>query len=447
MEDLIQILTDGLLKLREDLDNLPSYEEDIKKINELIATIQANQLKEADIKNLVVLLATGYFATQKEDYTKLMNDLSTKLNDDNQTLIKSEVDNLSNQADLLINKAIATIKQDLTAFKATIKNGRDGLDGLDGRNGKDGINGVDGKDGKDGLNGKNGLDGKDGANIQDIIYKSNNLIITLTDGTTKTIKFNIPTQFIGGGGGVHEDRVIQLINDAIGGSIDAYTKEETQTSLPKIGFDTTNTTTPSIGQMAWNQDESTVDLGLDGATLQIGQEMLVKVRNDDITPILNGQVVMATGSLGNSGRILVKPHTGLRSNAKQILGIATEDIAVGSDGLVTTFGKVRNINTTGSTVGETWNDGDNLYLKPNDNGNLTKIVPLNTEVNMPIAVVVHSHTNGTLFVRISGVDENLYNDAQNLFIQDTVPTLATGKQALWIDTTNGDIQFNLVIGD
>lgn len=217
MEDLIQILTDGLLKLREDLDNLPNYEEDIKKINELIATIQANQLSEADIKNLVVLLATGYFATQKEDYTKLMSDLSTKLNEDNQALIKSEIDNLSTQADLLINKAIATIKQDLTAFKATIKNGRDGLDGLDGRNGKDGINGANGLNGKDGKNGLNGSSGIDGIGIQDIIYKSNNLIITLTDGTTKTIKFNIPTQFVGGGGGVHEDRVIELINEAISG--------------------------------------------------------------------------------------------------------------------------------------------------------------------------------------------------------------------------------------
>ena len=36
---------------------------------------------------------------------------------------------------------------------------------------------------------------------------------------------------------------------------------------------------------------------------------------------------------------------------------------------------------------------------------------------------------------------------QNVFIQDTVPTLPTGNKALWLDTTNGDITFNLVIGD
>ena len=36
---------------------------------------------------------------------------------------------------------------------------------------------------------------------------------------------------------------------------------------------------------------------------------------------------------------------------------------------------------------------------------------------------------------------------QNVFIQDIEPSIATGNKALWLDTTNGDITFNLVIGD
>ncbi len=40
--------------------------------------------------------------------------------------------------------------------------GKDGRDGVDGKNGKDGRNGVDGKPGKDGSNGSNGKDGRDG---------------------------------------------------------------------------------------------------------------------------------------------------------------------------------------------------------------------------------------------------------------------------------------------
>lgn len=158
------------------------------------------------------------------------------------------------------------------------------------------------------------------------------------------------------------------------------------------------------GQVSWNTDESTLDVVLGASTLQVGQETLVKVRAS--TDIGNGKVVMATGSLGNSGRIAVGLYDGTRSNGKRIVGVATHDIGNGSDGFVTAFGKVRNINTTGSSVGETWLDGDVLYVKPGGAGNLTKIVPLDSELMMPVAFVVHAHTNGTLFVRVSGIDEN-----------------------------------------
>ena len=39
------------------------------------------------------------------------------------------------------------------------------------------------------------------------------------------------------------------------------------------------------------------------------------------------------------------------------------------------------------------------------------------------------------------------DNQQNLFIQDTVPTLSSGNKALWIDTSNGNITFNIVTGD
>jgi hypothetical protein len=51
------------------------------------------------------------------------------------------------------------------------------------------------------------------------------------------------------------------------GITDSYTKTEVQTVLPKIGLDITNTVPPSTGQMAWNQDEKTIDVGINGVTL------------------------------------------------------------------------------------------------------------------------------------------------------------------------------------
>ena len=190
------------------------------------------------------------------------------------------------------------------------------------------------------------------------------------------------------------------------GITDAYTKTEVQTDLPKVGLNTTNLIAPGVGQIAWNIDENTIDVGLNGATLQVGQEQLIRVRNNTASIIQNGSAVMATGTIGNSGRITIAPANLTQSNAKYILGIVTEDISVGADGFVTTFGKIRNINTTGTPYGETWVDGDVLYVKDSGNGALTKVVPTDTQVKLPTAIVIHAHTSGVIFVRVNSIDEN-----------------------------------------
>lgn len=191
------------------------------------------------------------------------------------------------------------------------------------------------------------------------------------------------------------------------GLTDVYTKTEVHTVLPKVGFDTANVTAPSAGQMAWNIDENTVDLGLNGATLQIGQEQLVRVRNNTGSTIVNGTAVMATGTLGNSGRVTVAPANINGSSYKYMLGVVTESIAAGADGFCTVFGKVRGIQTNGANYGETWVDGDVIYVKDSDGGALTKVVPVGTQVKLPIAIVIKSHgTNGTLFIRVTPIDEN-----------------------------------------
>lgn len=52
-------------------------------------------------------------------------------------------------------------------------------------------------------------------------------------------------------------------------------------------------------------------------------------------------------------------------------------------------------------------------------------------------------------VKIKQVEANSGGGSgvQNVFIQDVEPSVTTGNKALWLDTTNGDITFNLVIGD
>lgn len=120
------------------------------------------------------------------------------------------------------------------------------------------------------------------------------------------------------------------------------------------------------GTMTWNADEETVDLVQNGATLQIGQELQTHIRNGTASTIANGRVVMATGTLGASGRIVAGLYDGT-SSVKYILGVTTEDVIAGDEGKVTHFGKVRGINTSA------WNEYDLLY--PTANGLFTNVAP------------------------------------------------------------------------
>lgn len=164
--------------------------------------------------------------------------------------------------------------------------------------------------------------------------------------------------------------------------------------VEKFVFDTSNTTTPGEGEMAWNADDMTVDIGLPGGvTLQVGQEMHMKVKAS--SAITNGQLVMATGADGNSGRITAAPAS-TTTTAMFIIGVATQDIANGQSGFVTTFGVVRGIDTDGSAVSESWAAGDVLYPHPTIAGRMTKGAHT---LDLPVAIVLFAGNNGSLFVR------------------------------------------------
>ena len=166
--------------------------------------------------------------------------------------------------------------------------------------------------------------------------------------------------------------------------------------VQKFVFNTANVTQPAAGEMAWNADDDTVDIGLPGGvTLQLGQEMLMHVKAT--SAITNGQCIMATGADGNSGRINAAPANGSGAvSGIFIVGVATMNIAANQIGFVTTFGVVRNVNTSGSTVSETWLDGDVLYPHPTILGGLTKGAHT---LDIPVALVLKASNNGSLFVR------------------------------------------------
>lgn len=166
------------------------------------------------------------------------------------------------------------------------------------------------------------------------------------------------------------------------------------TDVNKVNLSTDTSLVASAGQITWNPAERTVDIGLDNnVVLQTGQEMLALVRNGTASTIVDGTVVMLTGSVGNSGRLVVAPYDGT-SDASLIIGLATEPIAPGADGFVTSYGKIRGIDTS------MWADGTVLYV----NGGTLATTPTSS-LSMKIAAVVTSHTNGTLMVRVNGYSQ------------------------------------------
>lgn len=183
-----------------------------------------------------------------------------------------------------------------------------------------------------------------------------------------------------------------------------------EVSFQTVTYDTSYTEdgNEAQGTVFWNPDEETLNLVQNGAILQLGQEVQVHCRNNSGSDIANGTVVMATGSLGASGRITIAPYDNI-SEVKYIMGVTTEDIANDTDGKVTTFGKVRHVDTS------SWSDGDVLYTTAG--GGLTSTEPT-SGIKNAIAFVINSNVNGTLFVRETAIDENAYEPADNTILKD-----------------------------
>lgn len=198
------------------------------------------------------------------------------------------------------------------------------------------------------------------------------------------------------GSGAAQDDLLPIV-DVSTSTTKKITREEFFKSVDYIGFDMTNVVAaPTEGQLTWDATDKTLSLGLNGGNvvLQIGQEMYYRVKNTTGSTILNGTVCRFAGSQGNSGILLAAPFQANGTyNSNVIMGIATEDIPNGSEGLVTSFGKVRGVNTSAFT------DGQILYASPSVAGGLTSTKPDAPNNVVSVAAVVSASNNGVLFVR------------------------------------------------
>ena len=221
-------------------------------------------------------------------------------------------------------------------------------------------------------------------------FNTSNGVITLTQRDAGTVTVDIDGRFL----------------TAEVDTLDSVTSRDNETGNSIIVGGATSdyyiispdaTPTPSTGMLSWNTADDTANLQLaSGASLQIGQEQHWYVKNSTGITIPNGTVVMAVGTDGNSGHILAAPMVADGTvEERYVLGVATGNIANGGFGHVTSFGKVRKIDTSA------FEEGAVLYCDSTVPGGLTDIQPVAPNLNIPIAFVISSHAiNGILAVRV-----------------------------------------------
>ena len=162
-----------------------------------------------------------------------------------------------------------------------------------------------------------------------------------------------------------------------------------------------------VGATEWNNDLGSSQTLLKGGnvTLKNGVDLVARVVNK-VTPNTTltkaaYQVVRVSGAQGQ--RLAVElAQANTDNNSADTLGIVIETIATNQEGFIITVGQIEGINTTGSLQGETWNDGDVLYLSPSTAGKITNIKPTGATGHIVVlGYVEYAHANnGKIYVKI-----------------------------------------------
>jgi hypothetical protein len=206
-----------------------------------------------------------------------------------------------------------------------------------------------------------------------------------------------------------------------------------------IDFATTPLAARAERRLRWNQDEGTLELGLRGGnvTLQVGQENIIRVRNDSGANMVDGQVVYQAGSTGaNISVELAQANSVL--TAHTIFGVVTEHIAKTQEGFITTFGLVHDLDTNHL------DEGKPVWLSPTVAGGTTKTQPIAPLHSVQIGYCVRKHPSlGAIFVLIDNGNElsDLHDvlatspRTGDVLTYNSITGLWTEGQPLWVSQT------------
>jgi nitrogen fixation protein len=207
----------------------------------------------------------------------------------------------------------------------------------------------------------------------------------------------------------------------------------------QLALNVSPTGTLAVGMTEWNDTIGSSQTLLKGGsvTLKNGVDLVARVVNkvnpNTTLTKANYQVVKVTGAQGQRLAVdLARANTDL--NSADTLGVVTETIAPNQEGFILTVGQLEGINTTGSLQGETWNDGDVLYLSPTTAGRMTNVKPNGSTGHIVVlGYVEYAHANnGKIYVKIMNGWE--LDELHNVFIDPA--TLANNDALIYESSTD-----------
>jgi len=89
------------------------------------------------------------------------------------------------------------------------------------------------------------------------------------------------------------------------------------------------------------------------------------------------------------------------TNSADTIGVVFENINNNQEGKIVVVGDLSGLNTTGSLQGETWADGDALFLSATTPGAITKVKPTAPDHGVRLGYVVYAHANqGKIYIKV-----------------------------------------------
>lgn len=192
----------------------------------------------------------------------------------------------------------------------------------------------------------------------------------------------------------------------------------------------TSPSTPSTteGSFYWDSTDHCITVRNDesATSLQVGQELIIRVRNESGSLISDGELTYVTGvESGGESRPLIDLAQADAELTASVIGVATHDIENNSYGYVTSYGLVRDIDTSAFASGAP------LFLSETVAGAFTDTEPVSPNFAKAVGFcVVSNATTGSVLIAVTPDTTQPAGDATELTLtvrKDSAGTINDGE--------------------